>query len=52
MEAKKHKIPAVSNDTVGGKSAMSGMNPQESDQKKPVLVVTIKPIFKGITHHE
>lgn len=52
MEAKKHKIPAVSNDTKGGKSAMSGMNPQESDQKKPVLVVTIKPMFKGITHKD
>lgn len=51
MEVKK-KIPAVSNDTKGGKSAMSGMNPQKHDDKKPVLEVTIKPIFKGITHRE
>lgn len=52
MEIKKHKVPAVGNDTKGGKSAMSGMNPQKPDTKKPELIISIKPAFKGITHKE
>lgn len=52
MEAKKHKIPAVGFDTKGGKSAMSGMNPQKPDDREPILKVTIKPVFRGITHKE
>lgn len=51
MEAKKPRIPAVGNDTKGGKSAMSGMNLHQ-EIKKPVLVVTVKPVFKGITHKD
>lgn len=51
MEAK-HKVPAVMNDTKGGKSAMSHMNPQKPDAKKPEIVIAIKPTFKGITHRE
>jgi hypothetical protein len=53
MEAKpKHKVPAVSNDTFGGKSAMSKMNPQKPDTKKPEIIIAIKPQFRGITHKE
>lgn len=45
METKpKHKIPAVGNDTKGGKPAMAQMNPQKPD--------SIKPKFKGIRMHE
>lgn len=40
----KHKVPAVGNDTKGGKSAMSKMDPQQPDEK-----ITS---FKGIRIHD
>lgn len=42
MKKKKH-IPAVANDTKGGKSNMSEMNPQKPD--------SMKPIFQNLKDH-
>lgn len=40
----KHRVPAVSNDTKGGKSAMSIMNPQKPDSQKQK--------FRGVRVHD